>query len=108
MNVDNTLIGTDGDGIGDAFEGNTIAGASTGIYVVDAAADQRTLNTRIAGNRIGTAGAQDLGNTNYGIFTNSTSVTIGGPSEAFSNVIAFNGTGIGVGALSRSVFDSSK
>ncbi len=85
MNVDNARIGTDGDGIGDALEGNTIAGAVIGIYVTDAAPDQQALNTRIAGNRIGTAGALDLGNTSYGIYTNASSVTIGGPSEVFGN-----------------------
>ena len=60
-----TLIGTNGDGIGDAAEGNLISGNLDGISLSNSA----TVDTVIAGNLIGTdaTGTLDLGNTRNGI-----------------------------------------
>ena len=96
LNVDNTRIGTDGNGVGDEFEGNIIGGSGVGISVIDATPNQRAVNTRIAGNRIGTDGVLDLGNAIYGIVASTTSLTIGGASDVFANLIAFNAIGINV------------
>ena len=52
VNASGNLIGTDGDGVNDATEGNVIDSASIGIYLLSNAD-----NTVIAGNLIGLNGA---------------------------------------------------
>ncbi|MFN8766238.1 MAG: beta strand repeat-containing protein, partial [Pirellulaceae bacterium] len=78
-----TIVGTDGDGLNDALEGNVISGNSHhGIYVLSA-----STGSRIAGNLIGTnpAGDAALGNGISG-------VAIDGASTG--NVVGSNGDGV--------------
>ena len=75
-------IGTNGDGVGDTFEGNLVSGnGRNGIALLNAASN---LNT-IAGNRIGVndSGTLALPNQEYGIF-------IQGGRQ---NLIGFDGVG---------------
>ena len=77
-------IGTDGDGIGDAAEGNLISGnTENGVYIMDAGADFNV----VAGNFIGTdvTGTCALGNLANGIAIQT---------GAQSNRIGTNGDGI--------------
>lgn len=63
---DNNWIGTDSDGINDAFEGNLISGqVSSGVLLQDNA-----MGNTIAGNALGTSadGSAALGNGRFGIF----------------------------------------
>lgn len=57
------FIGTDGDGVEDASEGNVISGSGTGVFV------SLTGNNRISGNTIGlnAAGTAAVANTSHGI-----------------------------------------
>src|SRR5262249_53487605 len=59
------VIGTNGDGFGDAAEGNVVSANFAGIVVSDAG----TTGNVVAGNRVGTdaTGAQALGNTDRGV-----------------------------------------
>jgi hypothetical protein len=84
-NVSGTVIGTNGDGVGDAVEGNLIdSGVSYGILITDQTATAGT-TTRIAGNRIGTDGTVALGpDAGVGIFV----------SRAAALIIGTNGDGI--------------
>jgi uncharacterized delta-60 repeat protein len=78
------LIGTNGDGVGDAFERNVISGNSNiGVWVTGAGSD----NNVIAGNFIGTdvSGTLELGNTSHGI-------QISG--AASDNLVGTNGDGV--------------
>ncbi len=77
-------IGTNGDGVNDAAEGNLISGNNnSGIRIIGPGTFQNT----VAGNRIGTnaEGTADLGNTGHGI-------SIG--TGAANNRIGTNGDGI--------------
>lgn len=57
-----TVIGTDGDGQGDALEGNVISGSVYNVHLTGTNPNPST-NNRISGNRIGTnaAGTEDMG-----------------------------------------------
>ena len=91
-----TLIGTDVDGNGDAAEGNTISGNSHGIIVSGAG----TTGTLIQGNLIGTdaAGTLDRGNTNDGVLVQNgaSDTSIGGTAAGAGNLISGNNEGIEV------------
>ncbi len=79
--TNNTVIGTNSNGINDAFEGNLISGNSSGIRFTTAGSGS---NNIIAGNFIGTdyTGNAPLPNLNNGI-------NINGPF--FNNIIGTNG-----------------
>jgi len=85
-----TRIGTNGDGVADAVEGNLIGGnLNDGIQI----ADTETSFTTVAGNYIGTdqTGTLDLGNGGNGI----TVVERPNPNRISGNLIRFN-AGAGV------------
>ena len=96
---DNIVIGTDGDGVNDALEGNLISGTFIGIIVQNDAD-----NLVIAGNKIGTnaAGTAVIGNDARGIYISAITqenTRIGtdgnGTSDALErNVISGSGTSI--------------
>ncbi len=68
---DNNLIGTNGDGINDALEGNVLSGQNTaGVLLVVGQPQQAPDNNVVAGNRIGTSadGLSALGNGRMGVF----------------------------------------
>ena len=85
------IIGTDGDGVGDAFEANVIsANAAKGV-------DLSTNNDLVAGNMIGTnaAGTRIVGSQDTGVFIfTGTGNTIGGLGTGDGNLISGNNTGI--------------
>ena len=86
--VTGTLIGTDGDGVGDEFERNVISGnAVAGITTQSSSSD-----VTITGNYIGTdvTGGVALGNASYGILITGGNNTVGGDSPAERNVISAN------------------
>lgn len=88
----NTIIGTNGDGIADAIEGNVISGnVGYGIQIVDAGTDR----TRVAGNIIGlnAAGNAKLQNNFEGLVVHY------GPHDT---IIGTNGDGVS-DALERNV-----
>ncbi len=95
VNAGANLIGTDGNGITDAAEGNLISGnLGFGVELTDSAS-----NNTIAGNRIGAQadGVSPLGNGgNAGIhIQGSSNNTIGGTGVTQGNLIAFNaGNGV--------------
>ncbi len=101
-----TRIGTDGDGVNDAAEGNLISGNYTAVLVTTANWDGTlpangvlVQGTRVAGNLIGTdvTGTTALGNQGDGIlvFSKAANTTIGGPTAASRNIISGNqGRGI--------------
>jgi Ca2+-binding RTX toxin-like protein len=103
--ANNNIIGTDGDGVNDATEGNVVSGSNIGFYILD-----DSDGTVIAGNFIGTnaAGTAALGNT-IGIQilnTNVTGTRIGtnadGVSDEFErNIISGNNAPGGEGIQSR-------
>lgn len=81
----NNIIGTNGDGNGDANEGNIISGnSSRGVHILTATA---TANI-VAGNFIGTdaTGTVDLGNDDDGVLIEH---------DSKNNIIGTNGDGIG-------------
>ncbi len=88
-NLSNVIVGTDGDGINDAAEGNLISGNNIhGIYL-EGYANSNT----IAGNKIGTdiSGTGVLPNSNCGIYIKTSSNNlIGGTGIYSANIIAFN------------------
>ena len=96
----NNRIGTDGDGVSDALEGNVIAGdsnAGIGIFVSSNGAVAE--NNVVAGNWIGTdkTGVLDLGNTFAGVsIRNASNNVIGGDTAVEGNTIAFNSAGISI------------
>jgi uncharacterized repeat protein (TIGR01451 family) len=92
------IVGTDGDGSGDAAEANLISGnARFGVNIREDSTD----GNRVSGNRIGTDfnGTADLGNTLDGVLISlgATGNTIGGTAAGAGNVIAFNAKGVVVG-----------
>ncbi len=81
----NTVVGTNGDGSGDAAEGNVISGnADTGVTVIDAA----TRFTVVAGNYIGTNAAGTAAVANRG----NAGVLV---SAAADTRVGTNGDGVG-------------
>ncbi len=91
---DRVIIGTNGDGVNDAAEGNLVSGNDLyGVQFLNAGEDGV-----VAGNYIGVAadGTTGLGNANDGIFLTGDNFTIGtngdGASDEFEfNVIGANG-----------------
>ncbi|MFO0849595.1 MAG: PKD domain-containing protein [Gemmataceae bacterium] len=80
----NNIVGTNGDGVGDAAERNVISGNNAnGVWVQNTG----TNNNRVAGNYIGVdaTGAALLANTGWGV-----TVTLG----AQNNVVGTNGDGV--------------
>jgi hypothetical protein len=93
INGSGHFVGTDGDGVNDALEGNLISGNFTGIWL-----GGNVSNVVIAGNRIGTnaAGTAAIPNADEGVrISNSVNVRVGtnadGTSDSLErNVIAGN------------------
>lgn len=87
-----TVIGTDGDGQGDALEGNVISGNIYNIYLTATGTNIST-HTRIAGNRIGTTadGTQDVGLQVEGVRVYSTAFNlIGTDGDGVSDALEGN------------------
>lgn len=96
--ITNNIIGTNGDGVGDAAEANIISGnTSFGVRI----GGPNVVGNRVVGNRIGTdaTGASDLGNGGIGILLdpNAKNTEVGGTTPGLGNVIAFNLKGVVVG-----------
>lgn len=94
--ANNNTIGTDGNGAGDAAEGNVISGNERrGVQIRDAGSN----NNKVAGNYIGVAvnGTSPLGNGDIGV------EIIDGPT---GNVIGTNGNGVS-DALEANVISSN-
>lgn len=94
--ANNNTIGTDGNGVGDAAEGNVISGNERrGVQIRDAGSN----NNKVAGNYIGVAanGTSPLGNGDIGV------EIIDGPT---GNVIGTNGNGVS-DALEANVISSN-
>ncbi|MBI5957473.1 MAG: hypothetical protein HY866_01970, partial [Chloroflexi bacterium] len=91
-NPHDNIIGTNSDGVSDNLEGNVVADNKTGVFIH--AYSQYTI---VAGNMIGTdiTGTMPLGNQRDGIYVQiyAKNNTIGGPTTAATNIIAFNGQG---------------
>ena len=85
--VDNIIIGTNADGLGDIHEGNMIGGNQAAGILIGGS------NIHISGNFIGTdiSGTSDLGNGGPGIdiVEPAHDITVGGSPEK-TNTIAFN------------------
>jgi hypothetical protein len=93
-----TRIGTDGDGLSDLAEANTISGNVDFGIRVDSPGNV------IQGNFIGTdpSGTADLGNGTHGILINNNAFGVGiGGSQEKANTIAFNS---GAGIYVRKIF----
>lgn len=87
IGVDNILIGTNADGLGDIHEGNMIGGNQTAGMLIAGT------NIQISGNFIGTNkyGTADLGNAGPGInIVEPASDIVMGGSNQKGNTIAFN------------------
>lgn len=84
----NSIIGTDGNGTEDSFEGNTIDGNQHGIEIGGAV----STGTFISGNQIGLGGANGEG---IRLVSGSSGTTVGGDSIAERNVVSGN-TGVGI------------
>lgn len=92
-----SLIGTDGDGVGDEYEGNVLLGNKTGGYGI---AISYGNNNRISGNFIGTSpdGLVNSGFGNSGIMVNRTTDNLigtdhdGVSDQLEGNVVANNGS----------------
>ena len=92
---DNNIIGTDGDGVNDALEGNVISGhGGAGILLESGQPGEAPDNNVIAGNRIGTSadGNTALGNGRMGVFfmNGGTGNRIGTNSDGVSDVAERN------------------
>ncbi|MGH9880798.1 MAG: right-handed parallel beta-helix repeat-containing protein, partial [Pyrinomonadaceae bacterium] len=90
--VSNSIVGTDGDGVSDATEGNVISGnLQDGVTLLQGG----TTNNRVAGNRIGTdaAGTAPIPNGRDGVRVQQ---------AAAGNVIGTNGDGLS-DALERNI-----
>ncbi len=84
-----TVIGTDGDGVSDALEGNLISGnISEGVYLLD-----RVASTVVAGNLIGTNqdGTSAIGNQRRGILIQrAAGIRVGTNGDGTSDVLERN------------------
>jgi len=80
-----TVIGTDGDGVGDAAEGNVIGGNTYNINLTGSSGNM-SHHTRVAGNRIGTNAA---GTASVGIQVEGVRVYV-----TEQNIIGTNGDGV--------------
>lgn len=80
-----TVIGTNGDGVGDALEGNVIGGNTYNIQLTGTSTN-RSNNTRVSGNRIGTNAA---GTASVGIQVEGVRVYV-----TENNIIGTNGDGV--------------
>lgn len=90
---DNNLVGTNGDGVNDAAEGNVIAGNNTAGILFENSATDSSENNVIAGNRIGTSadGNTALGNGRMGVFLiQGTGNRIGTNSDGVSDTLERN------------------
>jgi len=92
---DNNVIGTDGDGVNDALEGNVLSGfGGAGILFQEGLPGELPDNNVIAGNRIGTSadGNTALGNGRMGIFVmaSGTGNRIGTNSDGISDTAERN------------------
>ena len=91
---DANVIGTDGDGVNDAYEGNVISGHNTaGILLENGQPGQVAENNVIAGNRIGTSadGNTTLSNGRMGVFLiQGTGTRIGTNSDGVSDALERN------------------
>jgi uncharacterized repeat protein (TIGR01451 family)/CSLREA domain-containing protein len=98
LSVTDNIVGTDGDGVNDAAEGNLISGANLGVSMCGCGAGSVASGNRIAGNLIGTdvTGMSAIPNR-FGV--NLTSTTGG-------NVVGTNGDGIS-DALERNVISGN-
>ena len=87
LNANRNVIGGSAPGEGNLISGNDVYGV-----------ELRTANNcRVSGNQIGTdpTGLLDVGNKQHGIMISASTDTIGGTSDTFGNVVAFNrGAGI--------------
>jgi parallel beta-helix repeat protein len=84
-NVDDSFIGTNGDNVNDANEGNVVSNSYDGISI------RSTSNVLVAGNYVGTdkTGSIDLGNRFKGIFLRD---------PAGTNIVGFDDTAINTNA----------
>jgi hypothetical protein len=90
---DNNVIGTDGDGLNDAAEGNVIAGNNTAGILIENSATDSSENNSIAGNRIGTSadGNTALGDGRMGVFLiQGTGNRIGTNADGLSDTLERN------------------
>ncbi|MBL8811364.1 MAG: S-layer family protein, partial [Planctomycetaceae bacterium] len=100
------IVGTDGDSVSDATEGNLISGNGYGVDIVGSG----TTGNRVAGNLIGTdfSGTTAVANvTGVRIDSGPTGNTIGGDTSAERNIISGNSIGLwisGVGTSSNLAF----
>lgn len=78
-------------GNGHTIVANTVAGSRVGIFL----SGDRSGGHQVQENRIGTdqTGTLNLGNETFGIFISGGGNTVGGPTAADGNIIAFNGSG---------------
>src|SRR5262249_52732333 len=103
----NTLIGTNADGVGDALEANVISGNALSGITIDGSL--LTDTTTVAGNYIGTnASGIAVPNTGPGvqIINGSPGNIIGGSVAARGNTIEFN-TGPGILVLGSDSIDNA-
>jgi hypothetical protein len=90
---DSNVVGTDGDGVNDAAEGNVIAGNNTAGILIENSATDSSENNVIAGNRIGTSadGNTALGNGRMGVFLiQGTGNRIGTNADGVSDILERN------------------
>jgi hypothetical protein len=81
-----TVIGTDGDGQGDALEGNVISGSIYNIYLTGTTGINESHHNRISGNLIGTNAS---GTASVGIQVEGVRVYV-----AYDNLIGTDGDGV--------------
>ena len=81
-----TVIGTDGDGQGDALEGNVVSGSILNINLTGTSNLNESNNNRISGNRIGTNAS---GTASVGIQAEGVRVYV-----AYDNLIGTDGDGV--------------
>src|SRR5262249_50933115 len=81
------FVGTNGDGRGDALEGNLISGNQVGVSIFTPSHDNV-----IAGNKIGTdvTGTRAVGNVNRGVDVGGTSNLVGTNADGVSDALERN------------------